>query len=99
MQDRSSRELDQSNSATKFSLYAEAVLMDKHCSSLQDLAPAHTVKGIKSWFLDHGVTVFDWPANWPDLNSIKNQWRKVCSSCCWEQTDTQGRLMEELTEP
>ncbi len=29
----------------------------------QDLAPAHTAKGSKSWFNDHGVTVLDWPAN------------------------------------
>ncbi len=28
----------------------------------QDLAPAHTAKGTKSWFNNHGVTVLDWPA-------------------------------------
>ncbi len=33
----------------------------------QDLTPAHTAKGTKSWFNDHGVTVLDWPANSPDL--------------------------------
>ncbi len=34
----------------------------------QDLAPAHTAKGTKSWFNDHGVTVLDWPAKlaWPE---------------------------------
>ncbi len=36
----------------------------------QDLAPAHTAKGTKSWFNDHGVTVLDWPSNSPDLNPI-----------------------------
>ncbi len=29
----------------------------------QDLTPAHTAKGTKSWVNDHGVTVLDWPAN------------------------------------
>ncbi len=33
----------------------------------QDLAPAHTANGTKSWFNDHGVTVLDWPTNSPDL--------------------------------
>ncbi len=36
--------------------------------SLQDLSSAHTAKGTKSWFNDHGVTVLDWPAISPDLN-------------------------------
>ncbi len=40
----------------------------------QDLPPAHTAKGAKSWFNDHGVTVPDCSANSSDLNPIENLW-------------------------
>ncbi len=40
----------------------------------ENLAPAHTAKGTKSWFNDHGVTVLDWPVHSPYLNTIENLW-------------------------
>ncbi len=56
---------------------ADKLYRDANFIFQQDLAPAHTAKGAKSWFNDHGVTVLDWPANLPDLNSIDNLWSIV----------------------
>ncbi len=58
----------------------------------QDLAPAHTAKGTKSWFNDHGVTVLDWPANSPDLNLIENLWGIVKR----KMRDTRSNNADEL---
>ncbi len=66
----------------------------------QDLAPAHTAKGTKSWFNDHGVTVLDWPANsaWPEPHreSIgycqEEDERHQTQQCRWPEGHCQRNL-------
>ncbi len=67
---------------------AEKLYGDADLIYQQDLVPAHTAKGTKSWFNDHGVTVFDWPVNSPDLNPLDNLWGIV--------RDTRPNNAEEL---
>ncbi len=53
---------------------ADKLYGDAYFIFQQDLASAHTDKGTKSWFNDHGVTVLDWPADSHDLKSIDDLW-------------------------
>ena len=42
---------------------------------MQDNAPCHTVKSVKTILSEKDVTVMEWPAQRPDMNPIENVWK------------------------
>ena len=42
---------------------------------MQNNAPCHTAKSIKTFFTEENLTVMDWPAKSPDMNPIEDVWK------------------------
>ena len=42
---------------------------------MQDNAPCHTAKSVKTFFSEEDVTVMEWLAQSPDMNPIENVWK------------------------
>lgn len=41
---------------------------------MQDNAPCHTARSIKSWLVSEQIQTILWPPNSPDINPIENLW-------------------------
>ena len=42
---------------------------------MQNNAPCHTAKSVKTFLSEEDVTVIEWPAESPDMNPIENVWK------------------------
>ncbi|KAJ1303144.1 hypothetical protein OPQ81_011345 [Rhizoctonia solani] len=59
---------------------------------MQDNASAHKAKIVQDWFQEHGLEVFEWPANSSDLNPIENLWELIKRELYSYDTPASGML-------
>ena len=63
---------------------------------LQDGAPCHASKRIKTFLQDKPFEVIDWPGNSPDLNPIENCWNYMKNKLKEVDISSVPRLQEAL---
>ena len=66
---------------------------------LQDRAPCHRSKIVKSWFAERPeIKLIDWPGNSPDLNPIENVWSWMKNKLQDSKATNLPALQREITE-
>ena len=66
---------------------------------LQDGAPCHRSKIVKSWFAERPeIKLIDWPGNSPDLNPIENVWSWMKNKLQDSKATNLPALQREITE-
>lgn len=63
---------------------------------MQDNAPCHTCKKVKSFIAEENIDVMDWPAQSPDLNPIENIWKLIGERAQQKNPRNQDELWKSL---
>lgn len=63
---------------------------------MQDGAPCHTAKKIKTFLQDERIPLLPWPGNSPDMNPIENVWECLKRELAKENITTKVQLIERI---
>jgi len=63
---------------------------------LEDNDPKHRSKLAKTWKLQNGVKVMDWPSQSPDCNPIENVWALLKAKLCRKKINSVGHLLDTI---
>ena len=64
---------------------------------MQDGAPCHTAKTVKTWINGQNLELLDWPPNSLDINPIENLWCIMKARVATQRLTTISQLKEALT--
>lgn len=65
---------------------------------MQDGAPSHCAKSVKSFLANNNIALLEWPGNSPDLNPIENAWNIIKDEVEKCRPTSIPKLKEELTK-
>ena len=65
---------------------------------MQDRAPCHSARSVKSYLEEENIPLLPWPGNSPDLNPIRNIWELVKREVAKEMITTETRLIEKIIQ-
>lgn len=63
---------------------------------MQDGAPCHTARSIKTFLQQSNIPLLSWPGNSPDMNPIENVWELVKREIAKEAITTKTQLIEKI---
>ncbi|GFX78224.1 uncharacterized protein TNCV_5135711 [Trichonephila clavipes] len=63
---------------------------------MQDGAPCHTARSIKTFLAEQNILLLDWPSNSPDMNTIENIWELMKTEVAKDVITNKTQLLERI---